>query len=261
MAITTLDGYIGSSKQNVVYQKTATVTSVANQFTGVLQVAGNPGAGTLAVGNTTNGVIPDDTIAGYPIINDFGVGATGYLSRVEFSNSVLSNMALYDVVYAIGALAFNVDVSPTSPSWLSRNGGTYVGLELWIEAVTAFTGNQSIQVNYTDQDGNAGDTGVIATGVAPIISRMFQIPLAAGDNGLQAITRIRSTVSSAGTFNLYVMRKLWSNRVILANALAVDDMLKTGLPKVYEDSALKLVVQPDSTSSGTPRLLYEIANG
>lgn len=261
MAITSLDGYIGATKQNLVYQKTSTVTSVANQFTGVFQVAGNPGAGTLAVGDTTNGIIPTDATAGYPVINAFGGGATGYITRVEYSNSVLSNLILFDVVYAIGALAFNVNVSPTSPSWSAKNGGTNVGLELWIEAVTAFTGNQSIQVNYTDQDGNAGDTGVIATGVAPIVSRMFQIPLAAGDNGLSSITQIRSTVSSAGTFNLYVLRRLWANRVILANALFNDDLLKTGMPIVYADSALKLVVQPDSTSSGSPRLIYEVANG
>jgi hypothetical protein len=261
MAITSLDGYIAAPKQRLLFQKTATVTSVAAQFTGMIQVAGNPGAGVLNVGNTTNGIVPTDAIAGYPVINAFGGGATGYLTNVEFSNTVLSNLILFDCVYAIGALAHNVDVSPTSPSWAARNGGSYEGLEIWIEAVTAFTGNQSIQVNYTDQGGAAGDSGVIATGAAPIINRMFQVPLAAGDSGVQAITRIRSTVSSAGTFKLYVMRRLWANRCILANSLFKDDLLKTGMPIVYADSALVTVVQPDSTSSGSPRMVYEIANG
>jgi hypothetical protein len=264
MAITTLDGYIAAIKQRVIYNKTQVQTSVANIPFSVFDRTGNPGAGTLAVGNTANGIVPTDATAGYPIINAFGGGATGYLSKVEYSNTVLCNLILYDTVFSAGAYAFNADVTLASqPSFSSRvpGGNDYVGLELWLETASAFTGNQSIQINYLDQDGNAGDTGVVATGVAPIIARMFQVPLAAGDNGIQRIDRVRSTVSTAGTFNVHVLRPLWANRIILANYSGIDDLLRTGLVQVFADSALRLIVQADSTSTGLPRLNVEISNG
>lgn len=262
--IASLDDYIAAIKQILIYNKTASRTAVANIPFSVFDQAGNPGAGTIAIGNTANGLVPTDGTAGYPIINAFGGGAKGYLSKVIFSNSVLSNLLLYDTLFSCGAYTFNADVTLASqPDFSGRipGGNDYTGLELWIEAATAFTGNQTVQINYLDQDGNAGDTGAIATGVAPILGRMLQIPLAAGDNGISQIVRVRSSVSSVGTFNVHVLRPLWSNRIILANYSGLDDLLKTGMPELFADSALRLIVQADSTATGLPRLNIEVANG
>jgi hypothetical protein len=269
MAILNLDGLVAAVKQKAVLSKTASRTSVANIMFGVFDQAGNPGAGTLAVGNTANGVVPVDTDTGYPLINAFTGGNVGNISKVEFSNSVASNLFLYDVVFAAGAYAFNADVTLASqPSFSGRVPvipGTatpdYRGLELWIEAVTAFTGNQTIQINYLDQDGNAGDSGAIATAVAPIVGRMFQVPYAAGDNGISRLDRVRSSVSTAGTFNVYILRPIWYGRVIGANFGDVHDMLKTGFPKVFDTSAFRLFVQADSTATGLPRLTIDVAQG
>ncbi len=262
--ITTLDEYIAAVKQRLVYYKSASRTSVANIPFSVFDQAGNPGAGTLSAGNTANGIVPNDGTNGYPIIGAFGVGNKGYISKVEYSNTILCNLLLYDTIFSAGAYAFNADVTLASqPSFSGRvpGGNDYKGLELWIEAVTAFTGNQTVQINYLDQDGNAGDTGAIATGVAPIVGRMLQLSLAAGDNGIQRIDRVRSSVATVGTFNVHVLRPLWSNRIILANYSGLDDLLKTGLPEIFEDSALRLIVQADSTATGLPRLNIEVANG
>jgi hypothetical protein len=263
LAILTLDDFIASIKQKLIYNKTTSRTSVANIPFSVFDIAGNPGAGTIAVGNTANGIVPTDAIAGYPIINAFGGGAKGYLAKVEASNTIICDLAIYDTIFSAGAYVFNADVTlATQPSYSGRvPGGTeYTGLELWIEAATAFTGNQTVQINYLDQDGNAGDTGAIATGIAPILGRMLQLPLAAGDNGIQRIDRVRSSVSTVGTFNVHVLRPLWEGRIAVANQAIVDDMLKTGLPEVFADSALRVIVQPDSTATQLPRLRMTIAN-
>ena len=55
MAITTLDGLIAASKQLITWVKTATRTSIAAMWFSVFDLAGNPGAGTLAGTSTTNG--------------------------------------------------------------------------------------------------------------------------------------------------------------------------------------------------------------
>lgn len=261
MAITTLDGLIAAVKRSVVYQKTATRTSVANIPFSVFDLAGQPGAGTLAVGNTANGIVPTDAVAGYPLIAT--AAATLYLNRIRARSSVACWIDVYDCLFSAGAYVFNADVTlAAQPSYSGRVPGTdYNGLELWLEAVTAFTGNQSIQLNYLDQDGNAGDTGVVATGVAPTVGRMFLVPLAAGDSGMQRLDRVRSTVSSAGTFNVHVMRWLWSCRVNGANQGVFDNLLKTGLPQIYDTSALRFVITADSTSTGLPSTRAEIADG
>ena len=262
MPINTLNDYLAALKQLAIWNKTTTRTTVAAVPFSMFDVAGYPGAGTLAIGNTANGVVPTDAVAGYPVITNFAGGATGYLSRVTFSNTVAARVALYDRVFAAGAYSFNSDITLASqPSYAGRiPNADYKGLELWLEAVTAFTGNQSIRIQYIDQDGNAGDTGVIATGVAPILGRMYRMPLAAGDTGLQRINVVTSSVATVGTFNVMVLRKLWEGRVIAANAGDVHNMLRTGMPRVYEDSALYGVITADSTSSGLPSVDIEIAS-
>lgn len=260
MALTTVDGYVAAVKQELRWLKTGARTTVAAVPFTMFDVAGAPGSGTLAIGNTANGVVPTDATTGYPSIG--ALSGTGYLSRVEFGNTVPCRLALYDRVFACGAYAFNADTTLASqPSYSGRIPGTdYRGLELWVETVTAFTGVPSFQVNYLDQDANAGDTGVVGMGVAGTQARMLRLPLAAGDTGVQRVDRVRGTVASAGTFNVCVMRRLWGGRVLAANDGDVHDFLRTGLPQVYADSALFVVLSADSTAAGLPEMTIEVAD-
>ena len=265
MAITTLDQLIAAASQRVGYTKTNTVTTVAAIPFSVFDRNGNPGAGTLAIGNTANGIVPVAGQNGYPSINSFAGGATGYINKIEFGSTVACRISVYDCLFSAGAYAFNAATTLASqPSYSSRVlGGTdFSNTEIWIEAVTAFTGNQSIAVTYTNQSGTTGrTTGTVATGVAPIVNRMLQLPLQAGDTGVQKIESVTSTVSTAGTFNVHVMRRLWTGRVRTANDGDIHDMLKTGLPQVFDTSAFRYVVYADSTSSGIPDVHMEIVSG
>jgi len=265
MAITTLDQYIAAASQRVGIIKTASVTAVALIPTQVLQAAGNPGAGVLAGTNTANGLVPTDADAGFPLINAFSGANTGYISNISFGSTVPCRITLFDCLFKAGAFAFNANTTLASqPSYSGRVlGGTdFTNTEIWIEAVTAFTGNQSIAVTYTNQAGTtARTTGTIATGVAPIVGRMLHLPLQAGDTGVQKIESVVSTVSTVGTFNVLVLRRLWSGRVIVANSGDVHDFLKTGMPVIFATSALMPIVQPDSTATGLLELVAEVING
>ena len=265
MTISTLDQYIAAASQRVSIIKTASRTSVATIPFSVFDQAGNPGAGTLAGTSTTAGVVPTDATAGFPTITAFGGGATGYIGSVTFGNTVASRMRLFDLLWKGGAYAFNAAVTLSAqPSYSSRVlGGTdFTNTEIWLECVTAFTGNLSIAVTYTNQDGVPGrTTGTIATGVAPTVGRMLHLPLQAGDTGVQKIESVTSTVSTAGTFNVLVMRRLWEGRCRLANDGDTHDFLKTGMPQIFADSALFLQVIADSTATGIPEVQLEVVNG
>ena len=265
MAITTWDGYIGSAKQSISWVKTATRTTIAAQWFSVFDLAGNPGAGTLAGSSTTTGTVPTDATTGHPIINAFGGGATGYLAQVDFGSTVACRLKLFDVLWKGGAYAFNANTSGNTPTSFSSRvpGGTdFTDTQIWVETVTAFTGNQTFNVTYTNQSGTTGrTTGAVGIGAAPTLGRMWQLPLQAGDTGVQGVTGVVGGTGTAGTANILVLRPIWTGRVKIANDGDCHDLTKTGMPIVYADSALKVMVAADSTSSGIPELEFVIVNG
>jgi hypothetical protein len=264
MAILTYDDYVGSAKQGLSFAKTAARTSIASSWFSTFDLAGNPGAGVLAGTSTTAGVVPTSATAGCPVINAFGGSATGYLTQVEFGSTVACRMKMFDMLFKAGAYAFNAAQTLTAqPSYSTRvPGGTdFNDTQIWLECVTAFTGNLSIAVTYTNQSGVTGKTtGTIALGIAPTVGRMIQLPLAAGDSGLRTIESVTATVSTVGTFNILICRPLWSGRCRLVNDGDTHDFARTGSPVLYATSALIFPINADSTSTGIPEIEFIIAN-
>jgi hypothetical protein len=262
MTIQTLDNLINAAKYNATWMKTGTRTTVAVTPFTTAGVAGNP-AGTLNAGNTANGVVPTDDGTEGPALP--AISNTAYISKIIYGSTVACTLRLYDRLFACGAYNYNADTTLSSiPSYSGRiPTGGYYGLELWVEAVTAMTGALGLQVNYLDQDGNAGDTGVVSAALASgaILGRMGRVPLASGDSGIQGLTRIRGSTASGGTFNVSVMRPLWAGRVPVAGFTGVDDFLKTGLPQIYATSCLWVVLETDSTAVGLPYINIQVSDG
>jgi hypothetical protein len=265
MAITTFDGYLAASKQRIGYTKTASRVTVANGWFSLIDIGGQPGAGSLSPGNTANGLVPTSSTSGFPLINNFGVSNKGYLGVMDFGNSVACRMMLFDRLFHAGSYTFSSNVTLTAqPSFSGRvPGGTdFTGCELWIECATAFTGTLTVTITYTNQSGTAGkSTGAFSVGSALTVGRMIQIPLAAGDTGVQKIESVIASVATAGTFNVMVIRPLWSGRVKISNDGDLHGIDRTGLPELFVTSALQLAINADSTSSGIPDTLIEVVNG
>jgi len=277
MAIVTLDDYIGSVKQIIPFSRTTTRTTVANGWFSMFDVAGNPGSGTLNPSNTANGTVPiagaTGATNGYPFIN-FTSGL-GYLATVDFGCTVACRMAVYDCLFKAGAYAYNSGTTNLSsqPSYSGRipNGTDYSGLEVWIQVTTAFVTGTTwhAEVTYDDQDGNHSHSTVSigsTTAANLTLGRMYQLPLQAGDTGIQKVTSVVVTTGgmTAGAFNVMVMRPLWNGRVAAANGGDNHGIGETGLPQVWggtsAGSALEFLINADSTSSGLPDLEIEIAS-
>ena len=262
MAIRSLDDYIAAVKQRLVYMKTGPRTMIPAQPFSVFDVAGNP-CGKLTIGNTANGVVPVSGTPGYPVINTIAKDA--YISRLEFGSSVPGRWYLYDRVFAAGAYPHNAKVTLTSqPSYAARLPGTnYKGLEVWVEAVSAFGGLEAVVVTYTNQDGTTGhNTDAVTVGAPPTLGQCWKLPLAAGDTGIQRIEGVMAGgIGKVGSFNVMVLRPLGMCRVRVANDGDVQDMLKTGLPQIYGTSALYMLVANDSTALGLPEFCIEVCDG
>ena len=266
MAITTLDGLIAATKQRIRWTKTTTRTTVANGWFSLHDVAGQPGAGTLAGSSTANGVVPTDADAGYPAITAFGGGASGYLARLAFANTVACRIAVFDRLFLAGAYAFNASQALTSqPSYASRLPGTDYsnGVEIWCEQVTAATGNQAVAVTYTNQAGTGSrTTGAVGIGAAQTVGRCWQLPLQSGDSGVQKIDNVVGSVATVGTFNVMILRRLAEGRIGVANGFERQGAFDLGaLVQLFDTSALYVMIAADSTSSGSPDVDLILANG
>jgi hypothetical protein len=174
---------------------------------------------------------------------------------------------VYDLLWKGGAYQFNAAVTGQTPtSFLSRiPGGTAVATagctEIWVEQVTAATGNQAVNVTYNDENGTSRSTGAVGIGAAPTVGRMWQLPLHPESKGVSGVTGVAGTVATAGTFNVLVMRPIWRGRVVAANDGVVHGWDLTGGPIVFDNSALFVVMYADGTNSGVPYLTLTIANG
>ena len=268
MAIADTSALWAAAKQPADIKKTASRTAIANTWYSIFDLAGSPGAGTLAGSSTTAGVVPDDATAGYPTINAFGGTNLGYLSSVEFGSSVACRIRLFDRLFLAGAYAFNANQALSAqPSFLSRiPGGAAINTasetEIWVEQVTAATGNQAVNVTYTNEAGTASrTTGAVGVGAAPAVGRCWQLPLQAGDRGVSLVTNVAGSVATVGTFNVMVLRPLWTGRVKINNDGDIHDWFRTTGKRVFENSALYALISPDSTATGIPDIRPIIAAG
>lgn len=267
MAITTADGWFGAAKQKILWLKTVSSTVIGGQTFSLWANAGNPGSGTLAVGNTTTGVLFDDTTAGAPLLTPFGVGATGYLAAGRFRNSVASSLLLYDRLWGAGAVSITSATTTnfsSQPSITGRlPGGTdYGNLEILIEVVVNATGSGTVSIGYTNQAGTSGRTTATTSVGAANQPRVIQVPLQAGDKGVQQINSVTvNAAGTAGTFNVILARRLGVFDIRVANACDAQAWDMTGGPQVFETSCLWGVISADSTASGLPSLDLDIING
>lgn len=244
--------------------------TLAGRTYSTIDLAGSPGAGVLAGTSTAAGVVPTDATAGCPTINAFSGSNTGYVLQTSIGDTVGVRNRIYDLLFKAGAYTFNAAVTLVSqPSYSSRipldpvlGTADYKGTEIWFECVTTFTGNLTLTVTYTNDQGVAGQTTTVAqvTGAAPTVGQMARLPLATGDQGVQKIESVTGTIASAGTFNILVMRQIGGARVgINGGDIAGPD--RTGMPILFADSALVLTVTPDSTAIGIADCTINIGNG
>jgi hypothetical protein len=278
MAIATLNDYIVSQKSRVQWTKVTAQTVVAGipftNFGGV----GSPAAGTWAGTTTASAILQTTALTGYMSFG-FSSGTT-YLSKLEFSNTVSSRLRLVDIItksgpysYATGTTAITSYPSITArcPDYYASTATVYgTRNEIWIGVTTAFvTGTAwQVQCTYTNQAGATSHTTIISAAQAAAaltLNKLFQLPLQSGDTGVQAIQSVivtnGGTIMTAGAFNVMIVREIWtSGRIPVAYAGDIHDMLKTGLPIIYNDSALDLWCQADSTSFGLPEIYMELCN-
>lgn len=273
MAILSFDDYIASFKQTIPFDKTGSLTTVAAQWSSTFALAGYPSAGNYNPGNTTTGLVPVAGATGFPVIAPFPVDAEGYLSRVEAFNTVVGQMALFDVLFWAGATVIPISGNTpitlnTQPDFSARlpkaaNGvdPDWNSVELWAWPGTAWSNHaHSFTVSYQDGSDTPRTTpSQSSQNIA--LGRMQQVRLTEATYGLRQINgyTLNGIASASGSVVVAAMRRLWQANTPVANQMLTWGPDLTGMPQVFANSALLLAVQPTSTNSGTPKVTVEIA--
>jgi hypothetical protein len=274
MAINNFDQYIGAVKQHIQISKSGAVTTVAGQWATTLAAAGFPGAG-AAPANTTTGVVPTDATTGFPTIQNFQGGNKGYLSRVEAFSPVNQTLALFDVIFWAGpttiptsgtttvTLGTQPDYSGRLPFRSDGTTPTWEEVEMWVWLSTAGSNHaHTFQMSYRDQDNNTAESSATVSTQSIVVNRLLRVPWNSGDYGARLMNGylVNGIASATGAVTAVFMRRLWTGRVE-ANTHKVFGPDLTGMPEVFGTSAIMLMGLPESTSTSTPNVLIEIAEG
>lgn len=269
MAITTQDGLVAAlgGAQRLIHVK-ANVTAVSGRTTALWSAAGQPGVGSVVLGQAAAGVVPLDSDSGYQTFTNPGAG-NSYLAGVSGISTVSGMINIWDNVWCWGSggSGWNVTTttaqSTTAPAALTRPDSTGKDTEAWLHVLaTLGVGAATPVLSYTDESGNAGATsGTLASTSSFIIGSMIQFPLAAGDSGVRSIQSLTlTTTMTSGTAAIRIMKRVASLPVI-ANVGFKYDAFDLGMPIISNDAALMVGITAASTTSGPMQMELILAQG
>jgi hypothetical protein len=261
MAITTLAGIQSGLGPRVDVFKASATTEGAGTFQSLWKNAGYPAAGASPpVFTAGSGYSPTNATTGAIPFNN-PVSALKYLAFAAGQNSsVTGPIIIGDRLWACSGfdttsiVAQNITTPGTIPARDLNGAALGAGVELWGEVYTApgATG-ATWSVSYTNQAGTDGRTATYTHPAnAETVGQMVPFTLQDGDTGVRAVASFTADISSgtAGDIGITLVRPIAEIPIKYLNVRTVLDAVQLGLPRIFDDSCLMLMMRPSSTASG-----------
>jgi hypothetical protein len=262
-AITTLDGIVAGMLPPQQFIKVGATMEAAGVRHSYFYTSGMPGAA-AAPSPGINGAALTTYAGQLPFTNP--VSGNTYLARFSAAANTAGRAVLLDRLWHNSAIVSATTTLQgfTTPTWPARdvNGTTNGdGVNCALEVSVATTNGSAITnttLNYTDSDGNTGNTATITSFPATAVAGTF-VPflLAAGDRGIRAITAASSggitlgTSYGTGTVHLVCYRQIVEMELPIANTGNAVDSITSGFPRLYDNTVPFLVFQPSATTATT----------
>lgn len=206
-----------------------------------------------AISNTMTGLVP---VAGtnFPTIQPFDVG---YITRILANVSTNATgfyirVLLCDRLWHAGAFSAGTTTLSLQPSYASRlPNGSHAGLQLWFESTSNAAGGTQT-ASYTNENGVTGRTASTGAVAADTAGAAHVYSLQAGDTGIQKIDSV--TFAGSGTFNVVIVRPLFTTRLDPGDALNGDviaTMERLCMPAIYSTSALMQFAFKESSNAAS----------
>jgi len=266
MAILSVDNVVAAMTQRsqaLNIAKASIGTQGAGGFTSLWRATGLPGQGAIP---GAAAICDKDLLGALPWTNPGG-SYEAHLARCFLvSGNTGTDVWFLDRLAHMGGLSgattgnqtVSVDITGSGSNLVER-AGDYTDVLWFAEIYTDIgTSAQTCTVTYTRKPGGVGNTGQTTTfslgGASPLNqdSRTYQI-IPAGTDVIQSIetVSIGTTTGTAGSWGITAARRLTTVSLGLANAGVVFDWAQLGLPRVYDDACLTMIVVCGTTSSGT----------
>lgn len=229
--------------------------------------AGTPSTGVTPSSGLAGDVPTDATAGSYPFVNP--ASGNTYLGRMTSYVAATQGgpmlWMLYDRLWHNSGIDRTLTTAQTINSVaLTRPDANGARVEAWWEVYVAMgTGTPTVALTYTDQDGNTGQSGSSGALLASMgVGRTGQFTLAAGDTGVRSIQtwQANATFGTSGTIGLVLRRMVAAMRAD-AGEFVVADALSLGLPRVYDDACLELLINPLQASAAVGLVEFNLVQG
>lgn len=244
--------------------KFVTSPEIAGQFHSLWREAGMPGAG--ADPATTPGTAYDDTAGGL-FFPDQASDKKRLVSGF-FNLTQAGNLLIYDRLVAVSGISLASTGNKTISSAALPRYTDGIGVQAWLEITTATATTAPIVTlnSYTDPDDNTGQTGAAVTfpATATNVNTFVQLPLAAGDVGLKAVSTLNvGTAASAGVCNLVLLKPLCPMIPLPVNIGALVDFVLgfPSEPQIFDGATLAFAVLASGATTHRMDFLFNVAYG
>jgi hypothetical protein len=268
----TLIAALRAAPSNRTFNKATQTAEGAGTWHSLWKALGYPGAGANPpLFSAGSGYVPTKATTGaFPFTN---AGTNGDLALLKLAASGVTagTLIAYDRLWACSGFGTVITTAQNTvtPGALptGRDPNTGLDVEPWLEVYTApGAGTATWTLTGVDGNGNAARTWAYthpanAESIGQMVPMMPGGGSPASVTGMEQLTSFTASATSgtAGDVGVTLLRRLASVPFTTANIGSTLDALLTGLPTVYNDAAVALMVQCSTTNTGF--MLGEIVIG
>jgi len=269
----------GGKAQYFYYAKTGVAASAIGGAMDLWTRTSNPPAGAAAAA-VPGGTVPTSASTGaIPYVNPASAGTGHFIMAEPMSTVINMNLLLYDRIFAAAinpnstlnqaVTGVPTRYASTTPSSLSYAGGNFMfpANPTTVLAATAHNyvlgGSGNGGCTYTDQDGNVGANLPLLAGISACPVGQIDIvvnapgwfmPLASGDFGLTAITKMElSAAVATGTMDIVMGHPIAIFPHWAAQLVCIRDGLRGAfnLAHIEDGACMSLIELPKAATTAT----------
>jgi hypothetical protein len=269
------------------WAKSATTTTVANNWYDLWPVGGNPQAGAYTGAARTAVQFTDATAGGMLHGGNVSPDTKSFLTSLGVANTSVPTIVVYDRVLTYEACTIST-VNQVMTNGLAAQryiGVGEPGLKIMVTCQTALgaTANAYTQLQYTDNSGNTLQSMPVAFGVNVITSALAPttilgarvvspavsggtvpfgpyMTLATGDTGVRLIDNYTHSANNTGTLAYVLGQPLVYIPVVAAGQTSLFDNVQqlASLPRVFDGACLAFMLySPTATVGYVPHGRFE----
>jgi hypothetical protein len=265
---TLIANYTGGKGENAFFQKAGTAANAVGGSMSLFRLGNMPAAGAAAAA-APGGTVPTVATTGALSIANPANANTNHFVFGQVLPSLANTLLLYDRIFAVlKAMNSNVAQAVTGvptryQSGVATNedyiGGNFVFPE--IGTVLPATAHNHTVCQYTDQGSNAAQVIPSIAGISAGAANAVDLPpfnwfmpLAAGDDGIKALTQIQTSAAVAtGTIDFVMGHPISFLPCPLVSLMNDTDGVYTAfnLTRIYDNACLTFMEMPKPAATAT----------